>query len=132
VFGVQFLHHDNRLADLLQPQAGHDALHRSHCATSVLSRADEQRPRPAFDLALAGVEHALEEVLHHPRHVAEVLRRAEDQAVGGEHVLGPGLGTALHHHAHAFFRACAALHGLGHLCGLHAAGVKNDEQGLHC
>jgi len=84
------------LGRLAQPQARDDAIDRAHGAAAVLPRAHEQGVGPAVHLALAGIEHALEEVLHHPGHVTEVLRGAEDQAVGGEHVPGAGFGAALH------------------------------------
>src|SRR6185503_21218653 len=98
---------------------------------AILAGADEERPGPAIDLAFAGIEHALEEVLHHPGHVAEVLGRAKDEAVGGEQVLRAGVGAALHHDVHAAFAARATLDRRGHRRGLHAAGVIDDEQGFH-
>src|SRR5260221_2065719 len=111
-----------------EPQAEDNRLDGSDRTGAVLARDYEERPGPAVDFAFAGIKHALEEVLHYPGHVAEVLRRAEDERVRGEHILGSRLGAALYDHSYVLLLARAAFHRFGHLRGLHAARVIDDEQ----
>ena len=82
-------------------QSADDGLHRPHRPGGVVAtvhpqpeRAPAPGPagrRPVVGQGPAGLEEdRVEEVLERPRHVAEVGRRAEQVAVGGQHVLGGG------------------------------------------
>ena len=54
-----------------------------------------------------------------------------DAPKAGEQVFGPRVGAALDDHLDAGLAARAALDGTGHLLGLHAAGVVDDQQLFH-
>ena len=83
--------HDQRLGDALPFVAERDALDRVHRAGSVVAGADEDCIRQRFDFAFDGIERPVHEVLHGARHVAEVLWRADQQAVRPQQIVNAGL-----------------------------------------
>jgi hypothetical protein len=80
----------------------------------------------------AGIVDAIEKVLHTARHIAKVLRRAEDEALRRQHVFGAGLQRFAHHD---FDIAAVRIprprqHGLEHAARGAGLAVIDNEQAL--
>ena len=97
-------------------------------AGAVRARAYEQRITAAFELAFARIERALEKVLDHACHAAEVLGRGDEKGARGLEVRYAGLRGPLHHHVDAVDGACAVERRLGHLSGSTELRVVHDQQ----
>jgi len=116
---------------LPEPPAGADALDLSHRAAAVAAGAHHQRIRPAADAVERRVVAAVEEVLHRSRQRGQVLGRAEQVAVGRQHVVGLGLGGAQPFDLHAAFAARRVMGRARHLRRPAGGRVPDDEQPPH-
>ena len=102
---------DQRLLHGAPAQAGEDRLDAAARAGAVAAGADIERAGQALRLLQAGIVAAVEEVLQRAAHVAEVLGRAEDDGLGGQHVVGAGLQRRDDPDVDARFAPRAAFHG---------------------
>jgi hypothetical protein len=111
-------------------QAGDDALHRPAGAGAVEASADVQGTGQALFLLQHRVVHPVEEVLEGAAHVAEIFRGAEDDGIGGEHVLGARLEGRDMARRHPFDVRVAGTpqHRLGQGAGVHGRAVGDDQQ----
>ena len=82
---------DQRLLHGAPAQAGQDGLDAAPRAGAVAAGADIERAGQALGRLQQGIVGAVEEILQRAAHVAEVLGRAEDDRLGGQHVVGAGL-----------------------------------------
>lgn len=112
-----------------------DTPYRGESAGSVVLGADENRIGQRLDLALDGIERAVEKVLHAAGHVAEVLRRANQHPLRPEQVLGFRVGGPHESRLDVFNRGVggALEDSLGHASRTAALRVVYDEQvlGVH-
>ncbi|SOY72784.1 hypothetical protein CBM2592_B80156 [Cupriavidus taiwanensis] len=123
--------HDQPGRDAVQAPPGGDALELAQRILAIAARADHGSVGPAVDAVQRGVIAAVEEVLHHARDRRQVLRGGEHVAVGGQHIVGAGLGSGLEHHRDAGLPARRVGRGRGHLARAAGHGVVDDQQRFH-
>src|SRR5215217_5821618 len=122
--------HDQGLSDRLQPPAGGDPLHLTCGVLAVAARTDEGRIGATVDALQHWVVRPVEEVLHQASDGSQVLRCAEDGAVGCEHVRGLGYRSWEETNPYICFRSRPASSCLRHLLGAAREGVEHDKNGL--
>ena len=81
----------HRFLHLVEGVAADDAAQRPQGAGAVVAGADENTAGEGLNPALYGIEGAVQEVLHRPGHVAEVLRGADEDAVRPQEVVRAGI-----------------------------------------
>jgi cation:H+ antiporter len=133
VFGAGLADHAHRRAQPAPGEPPGDRLHRPYRARGVAVAVHVQGVRAAGGGGQARVVDRVEEVLERPGHVADVGRGAQQVAVGGEHIGGPGRERGPGHHVHALDLVGG---GTGHHLlehGLHGrrGGVVDDQQRGH-
>jgi len=108
-----------------------DAFDVVQCPLSVVSRTDEDAVGLAEDPFVASklLVGTVEEIFDGPRHVAEVLGGADDQAVAAQKIFFRGLKGLLEDHVHSFDLRCPSSHGLGHSPSVSALAVVNHQDG---
>ena len=133
IVGSGFAAGDEGFGHFLPAVTGGDAADFAYRAAAVVARADEDRKGQAAEFAFAGVVGAIEEILEHTRHITEIFRRADQQALAGEQVVDARLvGTQAQ--CGGVTAACgAAQHRSSELAGAAALGVMDNEQaGAEC
>ena len=117
---------DHRRKDGFEFVAQGDALDGPERAGAVVARADEDDKGFPEHFVLRADVGAVEEILEHAGHVAEVFGCADGQAVAGQKIVEPGLGGFFQNHFDAVngFRSFA--NGLSHLSGVSGLGMVND------
>ena len=133
MIGAQVAPGDNGLLYLDEWIAPGDALNRGKRTRAIVAGADERRIRQRRNFSFHGIKGAVEEILHSTRHVAKVLRGAEQQAVGPEQVVRSGIPTQQPPDLDAGYIgvAGALVNGIGHALGAVGLGVVNDQQVFH-
>ena len=82
---------DDRFLHFVERIAADDSAEGTQGAGAVVAGADENTAGEGLNPALYGIEGAVQEVLHRPGHVAEVLRRTEEDAVRPQEVVRAGI-----------------------------------------
>src|SRR3546814_1689258 len=114
-------------------QAGDDGLDAAPLAGAVVPGADVGAGGQAVGLVDGAVVGAVEEVLQRAAHVAEVLGGAENDPVGGQHVVRPGLegGEGAGLDTRDLRRARALDHRVAQPGRVLRRHVSDDEEALH-
>ena len=121
-----FLHLDERITP-------GDPLNCRERTGAVVAGADEHRIGQGRDLPFHRVEGAVEEILHAAGHVTEVLRGAEQQAVGPQQVAGSRIRAQESPHIDAGYILMTGtlMNGVGHPLGAVRLRVVDDQQVFH-
>ena len=112
-----------------QTPATGDALGLAGRTGAVRSGADHLRIGASLDTAQKRIVAAVEELLHHAGEGSEVFRRAEDVAIGTQHVIGAGVFRG--HQARLDLRFGGTRCGLRHLAAAAGSRMIDDEELRH-
>jgi acyl-CoA dehydrogenase len=122
---------DQRLLYEAPAQAGQDGLDGAAGAGAVAAGADIECNRQAVRAVEQGVVGAVEEILQRAAHRAQVLRRAEDDRLRGQHVGGSRLQGCHDRHVDAGLAVRAAFDRLAQRPRIVRRRVRHDHQVFH-